>query len=141
MVGLTVRGASLSLAASLLVALAANAGCAQGGNTGDTDGGGGGGDAATHDAPSGPDGMTAMEVCNGIDDDGDQFVDEGTPEELCGTVMNGTPKCNGLAGCSIDACGPGFFNVDGPSRARPARRCATRATTSVSSPTATCRWR
>lgn len=73
------------------------------------DGGGPGPDGgpAMSDAPPG------VEVCDGMDNDGDQFVDEGTAEELCGAPANGTPACRGLGGCAIDACTAGYLDLDG----------------------------
>lgn len=54
-----------------------------------------------------------VECCNGADDDGDSLIDEGTAEELCGTIDNGSPRCDNLAGCSIDDCSAGFADLDG----------------------------
>src|SRR6185436_14278063 len=68
-------------ATTLLLVLLA--GCASS-SVGPGDGGGGGGDGGGGiDArPGDPDAPPAVEVCNGIDDDGDQFVDEGG-DDLC----------------------------------------------------------
>jgi hypothetical protein len=96
------------LATAVALGLAA---CAEG--SGDVDAGQTTIDGSSQDAPPGIDGTTSGEVCDGQDNDGDQFVDEGAPQDLCGPVANGTPKCNGLAGCSIDACSAGFMDVDG----------------------------
>ncbi len=94
--------------------LAAVAGGCAGAQGGDIDGGAGvidsGGDV---DVNTGPDAPIAPEICDGRDNDGDQFIDEGTPEELCGMIDHGTPRCNGLAGCAVDACSTGFADVDG----------------------------
>lgn len=69
-------------------------------------------DVTVYDSAPLPDRDTQDEVCNGQDDDGDQFIDEGAPEDLCDPVPNGTPRCNGLLGCVIDSCEDGFFDVD-----------------------------
>jgi hypothetical protein len=91
---------------------AALAGCA-GASGGEIDAASGVLDGAGGDPDAAPDAPPGVEICDGQDNDGDQFVDEGTPEELCGVVEHGTPKCNGLAGCAVDACSPGFADVDG----------------------------
>ncbi len=53
------------------------------------------------------------EVCDGLDNDGDQFIDEGDPVELCGAIDNGTPRCNGMLGCAVGECDPLYFDLDG----------------------------
>jgi hypothetical protein len=88
-------------------------GCASS-SVGTRDGGGGDGDGGgTGDAgPGQPDAPPGVEVCNGIDDDGDQFVDEGG-DELCMPVPpNAIPQCNGLGGCRIGGCNGGFVDLD-----------------------------
>src|SRR5688572_23425031 len=78
-----------------------------------SDGGGtGGGDGGQDAAPPGPDASPGLEVCDGVDNDADQFVDEGSDEALCGTVANGLPRCNGIGGCQIETCETGFADVD-----------------------------
>ncbi len=88
------------------------AGCASssvgGWDGGGDDGDGGGGDSG----PGTPDAPPGVEVCDGIDNDGDQFVDEGG-DELCMPVPpNAIPECNGLGGCRIGGCGAGFSDLD-----------------------------
>jgi hypothetical protein len=58
-----------------------------------------------------PDAMPGVEVCDGVDNDGDQFVDEGG-DELCGESPNANPQCNGLGGCRIGSCVDGWFDVN-----------------------------
>jgi hypothetical protein len=94
-------------------ALGAALGCASAGSGVNDAGAGGDAAPAIDAAPYFPDAEPGVEVCDGIDNDGDQFVDEGTPEEVCGgPVANGVPRCNGLGGCRIDACNEGWFDVD-----------------------------
>ena len=50
------------------------------------------------------------EVCDGMDNDADTFIDEG---DLCTDTIDGTGRCNGLLGCVIDTCNEGFYDVDG----------------------------
>jgi hypothetical protein len=69
-------------------------------------------DVPVIDAAPGIDTLPGVEICNGQDDDGDQFIDEGAPEDLCAAVPNGTPRCNGLLGCVIDACEDGYYDID-----------------------------
>ena len=104
--------ASLRFACAFFLALTAAA-CAKGssggidaGPGGDIDGGGPG----TPDARPRIDGSPGSEACNGADDDGDTFIDEGT---LCTDVENGTGRCNGMLGCVVDMCDDGFLDVDG----------------------------
>ncbi len=71
------------------------------------------GPVGTIDArPTSIDATPGKEVCNGQDDNHNQFVDEGTPEELCGVVANGTPICHGAAGCGIAMCNAGYVDLD-----------------------------
>jgi hypothetical protein len=67
-------------------------------------------DALSVDAA--PDGPPPREICDGKDNDRDQFVDEGTPEELCGPTPNGTARCNGTKGCVVGMCTDNFFDLD-----------------------------
>lgn len=99
--------ASLALAALAHVACASGASGSPDGGQGGSDGGG-----VADARPMGPDGDVPKEVCDGTDNDGDQFVDEGDPVDLCPPVENGTPRCNGLGGCSIESCGQGYVDVD-----------------------------
>jgi hypothetical protein len=55
----------------------------------------------------------STEVCNGRDDNGNGFIDEGSAVSLCGVVANGTPVCHGAGGCAIDSCSPGWYDLDG----------------------------
>jgi hypothetical protein len=64
------------------------------------------------DALPGPDRDPDQEICDGVDNNNDQFIDEGTDEELCGTVVHGTPRCNGLLGCEVATCESGYYDVD-----------------------------
>jgi hypothetical protein len=74
-----------------------------------TDGDGGGGvDAPGGPRPDAP--PSGTEICDGVDNDGDQFVDEG---ELCVGAPNATGRCNGMLGCVVDTCTSGFFDIDG----------------------------
>ncbi|MSP17686.1 MAG: hypothetical protein EXR73_13965 [Myxococcales bacterium] len=93
------------------VALAA---CASGAGD-DSDGAGIGPDVTSvriDAAPPAPDAPTLSEVCDGQDNDGDQFVDEGTAEALCSVVANAAPVCNGLGGCAVATCSAGFVDLD-----------------------------
>ena len=53
----------------------------------------------------------APEKCNGIDDNCDNAIDNGTATQLCGTIANGTPLCSGA--CFVDSCSASWFNIDG----------------------------
>ena len=53
----------------------------------------------------------ATEACNSVDDNCNNFVDEGSPTALCGTVAHGTPSCSGS--CYVQSCDPGYHNLDG----------------------------
>jgi hypothetical protein len=97
----------------LLCLLGIAGACADGGGAAADGGGGGSADARLADAAGGPDAVPGVEVCDGRDNDMDQFVDEGAAEDLCGVIANGIPKCNGLGGCAIESCGAGFVDVDG----------------------------
>ena len=58
----------------------------------------------------------AEEVCDGIDNDCDDDgsgsgVDEGSNEELCGTVTDGVAACvEGV--CTVVECTPGYYDID-----------------------------
>lgn len=102
------------LGRSLLSSLVLAAACASSSVGTGTDGPPGGGDGGTIDARGGggtPDAPPGTEVCDGADNDGDQFVDEGG-DELC-SAPNAMTMCNGLGGCRIEACLPAFADVDG----------------------------
>jgi len=101
---------SLPLAFSVAVVLAGA--CAKGnpavdgGGGGDGDGGGTRADAA----PGRPDATPGVEVCDGLDNDGDTFVDEG--DDLCAGAPNATGRCNGMLGCVVESCEDGYFDID-----------------------------
>lgn len=104
---------SSSIPAALVgVAALLALGCAQGAAGSGDAGGGGDGGGAIDAASDRIDAEPAVEICDGMDNDGDQFVDEGTDQELCGVVTNGMPRCNGLGGCSVAGCDPGFLDLD-----------------------------
>lgn len=69
-------------------------------------------DVPVYDAAPRADVDPLVEICNGQDDDGDQFIDEGSPADLCPPVPNGTPRCNGLLGCVIESCDEGYYDLD-----------------------------
>jgi hypothetical protein len=52
----------------------------------------------------------AVEVCNGLDDDGDFATDEGLGEI---TVPHGTADCQGAAGYLVNSCDSGFEDQNG----------------------------
>ncbi|GMV43579.1 MAG: hypothetical protein AMXMBFR64_52950 [Myxococcales bacterium] len=53
----------------------------------------------------------APEKCNGIDDNCDNAVDNGTATQLCGAIANGVPVCSGA--CFVESCSAAWFNIDG----------------------------
>ena len=55
---------------------------------------------------------TAPEICNGIDDNCNNEVDEGT-EALCPIAPNGETVCNGVDGCGLASCHEGWSDADG----------------------------
>ncbi|MBM4387368.1 MAG: hypothetical protein FJ088_06480, partial [Deltaproteobacteria bacterium] len=53
-----------------------------------------------------------QEKCNNKDDNCNNNTDEGTAVQLCGSVANGSPKCdNGT--CKISSCSTGWEDIDG----------------------------
>jgi hypothetical protein len=75
-----------------------------GGPGGDGDGDGGGGCTASE------------EVCNGVDDDCDNAVDEDTLAECEAEILNADTGCFPVsegARCLLVRCKPGFANCDG----------------------------
>ncbi len=87
-------------------------GCAEGGQKIDAGGGDDDSGAPHADARPGSDGQQQAEICDGEDNDGDQFIDEDPPEEMCGTVDHGTPVCNGLLGCQVGSCDDGWYDIN-----------------------------
>ena len=60
----------------------------------------------------GGDGSTGAEVCNGLDDDGDNLADEDPFEDMCGTPASGRVVCLGYDGCTLD-CDAGTSDFNG----------------------------
>lgn len=56
---------------------------------------------------------SAVEVCNGLDDNCNQETDEGATDVLCPPVPNGSTICVGADGCELDACFEGWSDADG----------------------------
>ncbi len=52
------------------------------------------------------------EVCDLQDNDCNGQVDDGSPQQLCGQVPNGTPRCE-AGSCVIDSCSDGYADLDG----------------------------
>jgi hypothetical protein len=95
-----------------LLLAALTAACASSSVGNQPDGGNGGADGGgAGDGGGAPDATVGVEICDGIDNDDDQFVDEGG-DELCGEIPNATPQCNGFGGCRIGSCAMGFIDVD-----------------------------
>lgn len=83
-------------------------GCAEGSSGIDSGAGDDAGGGATDSAP-GADVNKTLEVCDGMDNDGDTFVDEG---DLCLDVANGSGRCWGTMGCIVESCEAGFYDID-----------------------------
>jgi hypothetical protein len=52
----------------------------------------------------------AKELCNNVDDDCNQVIDDGDFLELCGYVANGTPGCSN--GTCTPVCNTGWYDLD-----------------------------
>ncbi|MCA9574539.1 MAG: hypothetical protein H6726_09865 [Sandaracinaceae bacterium] len=65
--------------------------------------------------PGGSNSQVQPEVCNGLDDDCANGIDNGAASVLCPTSVSNTSStvCNGVAGCAIMNCNPNFFDADG----------------------------
>jgi hypothetical protein len=91
------------------------AGCAHGSSDRDgaapgNDGGQPGSDAGPGAVDAGPPGV---EICDGLDNDADFFIDEGSLLALCGEPAHGTARCNGMLGCVVESCEDRYYDIDG----------------------------